>query len=357
MTQGRILFASSAMVFAMLFLLGCPQSNPVGPTAEFSADYTSGIAPLVVQFTDQSLAGDSPITSWSWSFGDGTSSAEPNPTHSFAMYGTYHISLTVITANGTDSEDKQGFITVTPQAGTEVLELLPGNVPMTLVWVPSGTFLMGRSAGETEGTDNEDPQHTVTVQGFWMGKYEVTKGQWQAVMNTTPWSGQTDVSNDLDSPAVYVTWNDAQSFITALNNYTGAAYHLPSEAAWEYACRAGTTTRYYWGEDPTFTQIGNYSWTWVNCNGYSHVVGQKLSNTWNLFDMIGNAGEYCQDVWHNNYTGAPTDGSVWEDVLVNLSHVVRGGGWGSTVNNCRSATRLLADTTTANSFTGFRLAR
>ena len=357
MIQRHILLTSSAMILTMLLLVGCPQSNPVGPTAEFSADYTSGVAPLVVQFTDQSIAGDSPITSWSWSFGDGSSSTEPNPTHSFAMYGTYPITLTVVTANGSDSEEKLGFIAVSPQAGTEVLELLPGNVPMIMVWVPSGTFLMGRSAGEGSSTDNEDPQHTVTIQGLWMGKYEVTKRQWQAVMNTTPWSGQVEVSNDLDSPAVYVTWDDAQAFITAVNSFTGATYHLPSEAVWEYACRAGSTTRYYWGEDPTYTQIGNYSWSWVNCNGYSPVVGQKLPNTFGLFDMIGNASEYCQDVWHDNYTGAPTDGSVWDDGLVNLTRVLRGGGWGSTVNDCRSAARSQTDTTTANSSTGFRLAR
>ncbi|NQU42433.1 formylglycine-generating enzyme family protein, partial [bacterium] len=132
----------------------------------------------------------------------------------------------------------------------EITVYLPGGVALVLVRIPTGSFLMGRYPGEQDSYSTEDPQHLVTIAyDFYMGKYELTKAQWTAVMGTTPWSGQSYVLNDPNSPAVYVSWNDALSFVSALNTHlssTGqdsATMRLPSEAEWEYACRAGTTTR------------------------------------------------------------------------------------------------------------------
>ena len=236
--------------------------------------------------------------------------------------------------------------------------MLPGNVPLTMVWCPAGTLMMGRRSGEQDSSTNEDPQHQVTLQGFWMGKYELTKAQWTALMGTTPWSGKSYVLNDPNSPAIYVSWNDIQLFITALNSYTGLTFRLPSEAQWEYAARAGTSTRFYWGDDLNYSQINNYTWYWGNCMSeqYAHTVGHKQPNAWGLYDIIGNVYEACQDWYHSDYTNAPTDGSAWESPA-GTNRVGRGGGWTATTTYCRSAYRVYGSPTNSSYYdVGFRLA-
>lgn len=202
-----------------------------------------------------------------------------------------------------------------------------------------------------------------------MGKYEVTKRQWQAVMGTTPWSEnrRDSMLNDLDSPAVYVSWNDAQSFITALNTHStntsqgAAAFRLPSGAEWEYACRAGTTTRFYWGDDPRYTQISDYAWYMGNASNafekYAHVVGLKLPNAFGLYDMSGNVWEWCEDDRHDNYTGAPTNGSAWVDSPRGSYRLLRGGSWGAYAFKCRSASLFFIDPAGAGGTLGFRVVR
>ena len=245
--------------------------------------------------------------------------------------------------------------------GEEETVLLPGGVPLTMVKIPGGTFLMGRYPGEQDSSSSEDPQHSVSVPGFWMGKYELTKAQWTAVMGTTPWNGQIYVLNDPDSPAVYVSWNDAQSFITTLNGLTGLTFRLPSEAEWEYACRAGTTTRFYWGDDPSYTVGNAYCWWRYNAydvnERYAHIVGLKTENAFGLYDMSGNAWEWCEDDWHSNYTGAPTDGSAWVDSPRGSARVLRGGSWNSDGYLCRSANRGSSIPSYTYGSFGFRLAR
>ncbi|MCX5769473.1 MAG: formylglycine-generating enzyme family protein [Candidatus Hydrogenedentes bacterium] len=241
--------------------------------------------------------------------------------------------------------------------------MLPDNVRLEMVWIPAGTFMMGRYPGEQGSYDWEDPQHQVTVPGFWMGKYELTKRQWQAVMGTTPWSGYEYVGDDLDSPAVWVSWDDAKAFITELNTHTGLTFRLPSEAEWEYACRADTTTRFYWGDDPDYTLINDYAWWYGNAGDaneqYAHVVGLKLPNAFGLHDMSGNVYEWCEDDWHSSYTGAPADGSAWVDSPRGSDRMIRGGCWGY-YGSCRSAYRIYyyhygpSDETNG---LGFRLAR
>ncbi|MCX5768852.1 MAG: formylglycine-generating enzyme family protein, partial [Candidatus Hydrogenedentes bacterium] len=244
-------------------------------------------------------------------------------------------------------------ITLTESVVTEETIMLPGDVPLAMVWIPGGTFMMGRYPGEQDSYSDEDPQHPVSVPGFWMAKYELTKRQWQAVMGTTPWSGQSYVLNDLDSPAVYVSWNDSKTFIMALNSYTGKTFQLPSETEWEYACRAGTTTRFYWGDDPTYTQIASYAWYWDN--QYAHVVGQKLPNAFNLYDMSGNVFEWCEDDWHSNYEGGPADGSAWTETPRGTYRIVRGGDW-TEDEGCRSAYRAYSSPLQASAYVGFRIA-
>ncbi len=280
---------------------------------------------------------------------------------------------TVIWNAGADVPDihwssAQIEVTATPAGPGQDADLtitLPGGVMLEFVRIPAGTFAMGSPSDEQSRENDEGPAHTVNIAyDFYLGKYELTKRQWQAVMESTPWNGRANVLDDPDSPVVYINWHDAQNFISALNTHitnTGqgpAAMRLPSEAEWEYACRAGTTTRFYWGDDPSYTQISYYAWhtgnAWNIGESYAHVVGQKLPNAWGLYDMSGNVWEWCQDDWHDTYIGAPTDGSSWEK-YAESRRVVRGGFFNSS-GNCRSASRLADYSTTANSTAGFRLA-
>ncbi len=239
--------------------------------------------------------------------------------------------------------------------------MLPNDVPLVMVWIPAGSFLMG--TGGSEGAyAHEAPPHIVTQSGFWMGKYEVTKRQWIAVMVSQPWEGQPQVLSHFDSPAVDVWGGDMELFITRLNTLTGKTFRLPSEAQWEYACRAGTSTAYYWGEDPQHAMIGAYAWWNGNANSvgqrYAHVVGQKIPNAWGLYDMIGNVREWCDDDWHDTYEGAPTNGAqAWIDIPRNGLRLLRGGDWAEYVWNTRSASRYSSSWGVTSEFYGFRVVR
>ena len=240
---------------------------------------------------------------------------------------------------------------------------LPGDVSLETVWVPGGLFAMGSPDAEPGSNSYEKPQHPVTLGGFWMGKYEVTKRQWQAVMGVVPsppWTGQSSVLADLDSPAVFVSWAGAQSFVSALNSYTGQTFRLPTEAEWEYACRAGTLTRFYWGDDLSSVLIDGFAWWNGNAfsagQRYAHVVGGKTANSFGLFDMNGNAWEWAQDWYHDGYTGAPSDGSAWESPA-GTTRVIRSGSWSYYAGNCRSATRFGMDPSFADAGMGFRIAK
>jgi len=221
---------------------------------------------------------------------------------------------------------------------------LPGDVPLELVWVPSGSFQMGRYPGEVDSVSSEDPQHDVTLAyGFWMGKYEVTQQQWLAVRGAWPGAAPSSgwgLGNTY--PAYNISWDDVQDFNTSLNAHLVSSgqgpltVRLPSEAEWEYACRADTQTRFYWGDDPGYTEIGAYAWY---STGATNPVGGKTANTFGLYDMSGNVFEWCEDDYHDGYTGAPADGSAWMDTPRAAIRIVRGGSWGSDASYCRSAFR------------------
>ena len=235
--------------------------------------------------------------------------------------------------------------------------MLPGGVALEMVWIPAGTFLMGRYPGELDSYSDEDPQRQVTfAHGFRMSKYEVTQAQWRAVMGDNPSQFQGDGDTD-NRPVEQVSWDDAQSFIAALNDaHPGMGFRLPSEAEWEYACRAGTTTRFYWGNDPDYTAINDYAWYASNSGDRTHDVGGTPPNAWGLYDMSGNVWEWVQDWYHNSYTGAPTDGSGWESPA-GTDRVRRGGSWLYDEDDCRSALRSNDVSSNSDSSVGFRLAR
>jgi formylglycine-generating enzyme required for sulfatase activity len=349
------------------FRVVMPESTSATPSAAFSANLTSGTAPLTVAFTDTSLAGSSTITGWMWSFGDGLTSSVRNPQHTYATAGAYDVSLTVTSNSGSDTELKPDFISVTDiaEGETEGEQIPAGQIGylagIEFAWCPPGSFSMGSPETEKDRYSNEGPQHTVTIShGFWLSNCEVTKAQWQTVMATTPWNAQSYILSDPNSPAVFISWNDitgANGFIPKMTlAHPNHGIRLPTEAEWEYACRAGTQARFFWGDDPSYAQIGAYAWydgnAWSAGEQYAHVVGQKAANLWGLHDMSGNVWEWCQDLYGVYPSGNVTDPT---GPTTGASRVLRGGSWSYLGLYSRSAHRFSANAGSRNNHSGFRL--
>ncbi|MDB9545188.1 SUMF1/EgtB/PvdO family nonheme iron enzyme [Microcystis aeruginosa CS-1036] len=235
-----------------------------------------------------------------------------------------------------------------PIPQTSFTENLPNGITLEMVNLPAGEFLMGSPDSDPDARSYEKPPHQVQVNSFAIGKYPVTQAQYEAVMGTNP----SHFKNNPQNPVEQVNWNDAQAFCRKLSQITGKTYRLPTEAEWEYACRAGTTTRYYFGDDAN--QLGDYAWYDGNSQKTTHPVGQKKPNAWGLYDMSGNVWEWCEDDWHDNYIGAPKDGSAWLKNGNNCSPV-RGGSWCVNPNYCRSAFRSPYDRRDDDGNLGFRV--
>jgi formylglycine-generating enzyme required for sulfatase activity len=239
-----------------------------------------------------------------------------------------------------------------PQSPQILTEILPGNIKLEMVKIPAGSFLMGSAYNDESAYDNEKPQHSVNLQGFYLGKYPVTQEQYQAIMGNNPSAFKGFFKNNLKNPVETVSWDDAQEFCRKLSEKTGKKYRLPNEAEWEYACRAGTQTRHYFGDDGM--KLGEYAWYRKNSDRKTHPVGQKKPNNWGLYDMHGNVLEWCEDGWHENYQNAPKDGSSWNDNHSQIvSRVIRGGSWYNDPWDCRSASRDYCDYRFA--YNGFRV--
>jgi eukaryotic-like serine/threonine-protein kinase len=237
------------------------------------------------------------------------------------------------------------------------VEDLANGVTLEMVQIPGGRFLMGSPAGEQERRSNEGPQHEVTVPEFFMGKYEVTQAQYQAIMGSNP-----SLFKGEKLPVEQVSWNDAVEFCKSLSLKTRRTYRLPSEAQWEYACRAGTTTPFYFGETITTDLVnynGNYTYASTPKGKYRQQatdVGSLPPNAFGLYDMHGNVWEWCQDRWHDNYQGAPTDGSAWlTGSSINVPKLRRGGSWVNEPGNCRSAERDVTTPDNEDYISGFRV--
>ena len=214
-----------------------------------------------------------------------------------------------------------------------------------------GSYLMGSDPTFSNYTKvQETPQHLVQIQRFAIGRYEVTQEQWYAVMGNNP-----SKNKGRTLPVEQVSWDDIQQFIVKLNQRTAQKYRLPSEAEWEYAARAGTTTEWSFGDDES--QLVDYAWYRQNSGIISQAVGQKLPNAFGLFDMHGSVYEWTQDCWHETYAGAPTDGSAWTTGCADNRRVLRSGSW-ATLNPhlLSSAYRRMYDPSFRYSM-GFRLAR
>ncbi len=226
---------------------------------------------------------------------------------------------------------------------------LTDSMTITMVFIPAGSFMMGAGENEQESQhNNEHPLHAVNIAyDFWMSKYEVTQAQWEAVMGTTPSYYAGD-----NRPVERVSWTTIQEFETAVDN----VFHLPSESEWEYACRAGTVTRYHWGHDQDQSAIYNYAVFADNNPAGTADVGTKLPNTWGLHDMSGNVREWVEDKYHDTFSGAPNDGMPW---LAGGSpyRVIRGSEIHSSAQDCRSAYRYYSGAQLEHASIGFRLVR
>ena len=261
-----------------------------------------------------------------------------------------------------------------PEAGDECVVTLPGGATMTMVWCPPGEFIMG-SPEEEPGRFGNETQHRVKLtEGFWMAKTEVTQKQWQSVMGNNPSRWKDD-----DLPVECVSWEDCKEFCKKAGN----GLRLPTEAEWEYACRAGSTTALPNGDirilgecnapalDPIAWYSGNSSVGWSGCNGVdssgwadkqypggeagTHPVGQKRANSWGLHDMIGNVLEWCED-WYQEDLGhvVVTDPMSPASGADRADRVLRGGSWGHGARFCRSADRYFYDSAFRSRDGGFR---
>lgn len=252
-----------------------------------------------------------------------------------------------------------------PIEGTSAGQVRNDNhLRMELVWIPSGSFTMGSPADEKGRVFNEDQVDVTLSKGFWLGRYEVTQGEWYTVMKTRPWQGMIEVAKGDRFPAIYVNSEESTRFCELLTKEEHSSgrlprewrYVLPSEAQWEYACRAGTTTRFSFGDDDA--KLIEYGWFKENTYGvndkYVHQVGLKKPNPWGLYDMHENVMEICSDGYSPKLPGGidPAVRLVTEHTEV----VFRSGCWMYNARECRSAFRSSNLPSRASSYIGFRVA-
>jgi formylglycine-generating enzyme required for sulfatase activity len=236
------------------------------------------------------------------------------------------------------------------------IENLGNGISLEMIYIPGGIFTMGAPANEKGSSEDEYPQHRVQISSFWMSKYPITQAQWQAIMDNNPSAFQGN-----NRPVEQVSWHDASQFCQRLTEKTGHQYQLPSEAQWEYACRAGTTTPFHFGHT-IITDLANYdgndSYASEAKGKYREQtidVGQFHPNAFGLYDMHGNVGEWCADLWHDNYSHAPTDGRVWEKGGEKALRLLRGGSWNDIPDDCRAAYRSWYASNSQNDLVGFRV--
>ena len=232
------------------------------------------------------------------------------------------------------------------------------SIGMLLVPIPAGEYQMGSPESDSLASDNEKTQHLVRItEPFYLSVFVITQQQYEKVMGGRPWQRQFGVQEGPGYPATYVSWHNAVEFCRKLSEQEGVEYHLPTEAQWEYACRAGTTSAYSFEDD--VSQLGQHAWYKKNASGigetYAHRVGQKLPNPWGLYDMHGNIWEWCQD-WYAPY-GSEQAVSDPVGPMQGASRVSRGGAFNLVLNAARSATRITYPPAYRNGFLGFRAAR
>ena len=330
--------------------------NPPGPSIAKVLLITVGV---ILLLTAASVVAVSLQTGrWPWSKGNGNGET----TGASNINTNANTSPVLVTSPSPDKPTVQ-----TLSAGSVVRN----QIGMELVWIPSGSFMMGSDNGD----DDEKPVHQVVISNLYISKYEVTQAQWGQVMGSNPSAFQNCAS---DCPVESVSWEDAQKFIQRLNQLSDSyAYRLPTEAEWEYACRAGTTGDYAGALDSVAWYANNsgnnyfdadkllatdrdtaaflYRQQISNNANRPHPVGTKQANGFGLFDMAGNVAEWCEDTYHGSYVGAPTDGAAWLTGGDRGLRVVRGGAWYFSAQVSRSASRSGYKSGELDSRVGFRV--
>lgn len=373
--------------------------NPNQPEAIFGASPLSGPAPLRVRFNNNSDTRGLEVISHAWDLGDGAQSDLAAPEHIYESPGQYTVSYTLTTAAGSDTQTRAGYITVRPgeepaegepEGNTEGMlegealegestegespegeptegeapEPEPGAVRAFLgidfIWIPAGEFTMGtdRTPEELEAQygdrafffRSEQPAHRVRItRGFWLARHEMRQQDWSRFRTENPSQNQGPLK-----PVESVSWNTVQSFAAELSALGQGRFRLPSEAEWEYACRAGTQTEFSHGDDPA--ALGAYAWFFDNAFFSTQDTGRKLPNPWGLYDMHGNVFEWCAD-WYgeNYYDESPLDDPPGPgDTGLKVR---RGGSYTRTDAFCRSSFRLWNGPSDQLDNTGFRLVR
>lgn len=258
------------------------------------------------------------------------------------------------------------FLAIVASPGSACEHGYRNTVGMDFVLIPAGSFLMGSADADREASGNEKPQHRVSISNpFYLGQHEVTQAQWEAVMGSSPYvlprsnnfyglPGMADRLRNPTNPAT-VSWNDAQAFIERLNRKEGhQRYRLPTEAEWEYAARAGSTTAYSFGEDRK--HLGRFAWYGEDFDsGSTHPVGRKEPNAWCLFDVHGNVWEWVQD-WYGEGSYAVSPPTDPRGPATGTTRVVRGGSWHQSANSWRTAFRKQYDPDYRGISIGFRVA-
>ncbi|MCL1472928.1 SUMF1/EgtB/PvdO family nonheme iron enzyme [Argonema antarcticum] len=241
-----------------------------------------------------------------------------------------------------------------------------GKTTLEMVYIPGGSFTMGSPETEKDSYDDEKPQHPVTIKPFLMGKYPVTQAQWKAVAALPQINRELDPDPSKfkgdDRPVEMVSWDDAVEFCHRLSQYSHKTYRLPSEAEWEYACRAATITPFHFGETIT-TDLANYDGNNTYGQGPKGIYRQKttpvgsfkVANAFGLYDMHGNVWEWCADHWYSNYELAPNDETIWLSSDEISNRLLRGGSWGLNPRYCRAAFRSNRDAGDRGDYLGFRV--
>ena len=294
-------------------------------------------------------------------------SANP-PTSLIPDTTTFEFEVVAVDAQGRETKR-------CPKQAQYFVEILGDAVELAMVSIPGGKFTMGAPQEEFESGEDERPRHLVTVKPFFMGRYPITQVQWRAIASRPKIKCDLDLDpscfkgNSL--PIERVSWYDAEEFCDRLSQKTRRFYRLPSEAEWEYACRAQTTTPFHFGKTIT-TPLANYCGQdqKINARLYRGTyiseplglyrqqtteVGSFPANAFGLCDMHGNVREWCADYGHENYQSAPLDASAWLNNGNEEYRILRGGSWNSFPHECRSASRFSEDATITDKEFGFRV--
>jgi formylglycine-generating enzyme required for sulfatase activity len=251
----------------------------------------------------------------------------------------------------------QSIAGTAPMAGSPRFYQAVGMRPQNMVFIPAGNFTLGSPANEEDRFSDEGPQTPVTIsQGFWIGARPVTQLEYNSIMGTNP----SSFAGTLELPVESVSWFDATNYCARLTEQAvaghripaGCQYRLPTEAEWEYACRAETTTRFNYGDDPGYLNFSTYAWYAENSSNQTHPVATKLPNPWGIYDMYGNVWQWCQD-WYGPYPGVPVTDP--KGPATGLNRVLRAGSWADYPNLCRTACRILDEPSALYSTYGLRV--